>query len=378
MTPTQLFYKKAESKKTKDSDLPNFFVYHLTIEQGLPSANVSAVKKCYEECDLHPPSWLASHFSNGLRSKPRRFIKSGGGYRLEGALRDKIASLLADSPAESSPISSDELAGIEYYGVAGGSKDCQDAILRLLQFGDRIIHARILTHSNNHCILLTVNAGDLVAVKSGFSSGYGGAGPTTFSHVLQLLAAHGAEIEEYEVGETTIEEVDSSALKISDIERLDNSKPVQPTRWHEYVLESDYEKFKDGTLWKDFPTIIPFAIVDDRIMDLAMSFWDDPDDKLLKGYRRLEDLVRQRTNVQGHGTKLLSQVFQPNKPKLSWRGIDDGERVGRATLFTAAFMAHRNPRAHRELKGYQDVQLMEFLLLNHLYRLEKEAYVVEE
>lgn len=30
----------------------------------------------------------------------------------------------------------DELEGLEYHGVAGGSHDCQDAVMRLLQFGD--------------------------------------------------------------------------------------------------------------------------------------------------------------------------------------------------------------------------------------------------
>jgi len=34
-------------------------------------------------------------------------------------------------------------------------------------------------------------------------------------------------------------------------------------------------------------------------------------------------------------------------------------------------MAYRNPRAHREVEGYRTDQLAEFLLLNHLYRLER-------
>ena len=379
MTPTQKFYANAKSKMSKDSDLPNFFVYHLTIELGQRAATVSAVKRCYEECDHHPPSWLASHFSNGLRSKPRRFIKSDGGYRLEGKLRDKIAALFAGKSATEGALGNDDdLAGIGYSGIAGGSKDCQDAIVRLLQFGDQITRARILTYSKFHCILLTVNVGDLVAIKSGFSSGYGGEGPKTFSYVLQLLSTHGAEIEEYQVEDSVIERVDSSALKMSDIERIEHSQPIRPTRWHDYVLETDYESAEDGTLWNNFPPIVPFAIIDNRIMDLALSFWTGPDDRLLTAYRRLEDLVRGRTGIDDHGATLFSQAFLGKTPKLIWRGINDGEKVGRANLFTGAFMAHRNPRAHRELKSYQDVQLTELLILNHLYRLEKEAHLAEQ
>jgi hypothetical protein len=110
-------------------------------------------------------------------------------------------------------------------------------------------------------------------------------------------------------------------------------------------------------------------------MDLAISFWKDPDDRLLKGYRRLEDMIRERIQTHEHGTKLLSEAFVGNNPKLTWKNIDDAEKIGRGNLFTAAFMAHRNPRAHRVLKTYRDAQLSEFLLLNHLYRLESESHL---
>ena len=88
-------------------------------------------------------------------------------------------------------------AGIEYVGVSGISKECQDAVLRLLQFGNKISRAQILSSSRVsysgasasgvHCLLLTVESGDVIAVKSGFSSGYRGEGPRTFSEVLQIL-----------------------------------------------------------------------------------------------------------------------------------------------------------------------------------------------
>src|SRR5260370_32612901 len=91
--------------------------------------------------------------------------------------------------------------GIEYAGAPGVTAACKDAVMRLIQYGDHITRARILSYSNEHCLLLTVNCGDLIAVKSGFASGYEGEGPSGLSFVLQLLEAHGAEIEEYDVGE---------------------------------------------------------------------------------------------------------------------------------------------------------------------------------
>jgi hypothetical protein len=59
---------------------------------------------------------------------------------------------------------SERPAGIEYVGLPGFSKECQDAILRLLQYGNHITHVRILSSSNDHCLLLTVEVGDVVAV----------------------------------------------------------------------------------------------------------------------------------------------------------------------------------------------------------------------
>ena len=58
-----------------------------------------------------------------------------------------------------------------------------------------------------------------------------------------------------------------------------------------------------------------------------------------------------------------------------WTGMNSGEKAGRGNLFSGAYGAHRNPRAHRELKSEHAEQLREFLLLNHLYHLEKEAEV---
>lgn len=265
------------------------------------------------------------------------------------------------------------LAGMQYLGLSGLSQECQDAVMRLLQYGDRITHARILTCSNEHCLLLTVNVGDLIAVKSGFGSGYQGAGSRTFSFVLQLLEAHGADIEEYEVCHDLIERLDMSALTTADIADLETARPVRPSRWYDYVFEEHWEQKESGVLWKEFKPVIPYAIIDSRITDLAIRFWDGPDDCLLTGYRRLEDIVRERTGLDEHGAKLFSQAFQVATAKLVWKDLDSGEQDGRASLFTAAYKAYRNPRAHRELERHPNEQLAEFLLLNHLYLLVKES-----
>lgn len=269
--------------------------------------------------------------------------------------------------------SGDELAGIQYHGIAGASLDCQNAVMRLLQFGDRIPKAHILSCANAHCLLLSNEIGDRIAVKSGFASGYGGEGPRRFSYVLQFLYALDTEIEEVDVDEDMIERLDRSALTTSDLDVIDTAKPVRPKRWPSYLSAEDFDRAHDGTLWREFPPVIPLAIIDPRIADLALSFWDEPDNKLLKGYRRLEDIFRRRADIDEHGAKLFSKAFTGDEARLFWKDLNEGQKAGRLNLFTGAFLAHRNSRAHRELKASSTELLSEFLVLNHLYRLEREV-----
>jgi hypothetical protein len=267
------------------------------------------------------------------------------------------------------------LAGIEYHGVAGSSEDCQQAVVRLLQCGVSLVRARIVTFGKIHCLLLTNEIGDLIAVKSGFSSGYGGTGPACFSVVLQLLLSHHIEIDEWVTDQALVDRLDQSALTVTDIECVTTGKAVRPSRWSEYVLKHHRDLSRDGTVWRGFPPLVPLSIVDPRIMDLAINFWNDPDGNLMRGYRRLEDIIRERTGFADSNTKLFSRVFTGQDMALTWAVQDESEKNGRYNLFTGAYMAYRNPRAHRE--SPQSELLSEFLLLNHLFRLEREAIKVD-
>lgn len=72
---------------------------------------------------------------------------------------------------------------------------------------------------------------------------------------------------------------------------------------------------------------------------------------------------------------MFSKAFSGSDGPLTWNDADDGARTGRMNLFTGTYGAHRNPRAHRELGGGPGELLAEFLLLNHLYWLERDAAV---
>lgn len=237
------------------------------------------------------------------------------------------------------------------------------------------MRARIVSTGNTHCLILTNEVGDMIAVKSGFSSGYGGAGPECFSVVLQFLHSHHVDIDEWIADQALIARFDESALTADDVDRIAMGKAVQPSQWPKYILDRHREQGRNGTLWREFPPLIPFSIIDPRIMDLAINFWDDPDSNLMRGYRLLEGIFRERTGFTEGTTKLFSRVFTGKDAALTWVMLDESERNGRYNLFTGAYMAYRNPRAHQEVPKSE--LLSEFLLLNHLFQLEQEAVRVD-
>ncbi len=264
-------------------------------------------------------------------------------------------------------------AAIQYVGMGGTTKPCVEAIQRFLQFGDQPSKARILTRETHHGILLTFGEHDLVAVKSGFGSGYAGEGSHGLAYVLQLLEAHGVEIDEVVVKPNIFERIDLSALTQADIRAIERAKPVRPQRWHDYILDREERRGENKLLWRDFPPVIPFSIVDPRIIDLALTFWDDPDKRIITAFRRLESQIRARTGSEEHGSKLMAQALLSDVPKLKWPGLGSGEQRARCQLFSAAFATYRNPRSHREIEEGPEEQLAEFLVVNELYRLEKIA-----
>ncbi|MEZ4591461.1 MAG: TIGR02391 family protein [Chloroflexota bacterium] len=272
-------------------------------------------------------------------------------------------------------------AGIQYVGELGITSLCLDAIAKILHFGDTINAAKLLTCSQAHCFLLTVDSDFYVAVKSGFSSGYSGEGPRGLATALLLLERHGAQIQEYSVSKEIINKIDQSCLTIEDIELLENSSPVRPNRLYDYKFALSYE-YRNDTDWLNelFPPTVPLGIIDRRLTDLALKFQENPDMVLISGYRRLEDIVRNRTGLsQESSSRLFSKAFHANQNKslLTWENVDAGEHSGRSQLFTGSYLAFRNRRAHQEFNHFTRNSkidaLQEFLLLNQLYVLEKHS-----
>lgn len=275
------------------------------------------------------------------------------------------------------------LAAIQYVGYSGNTASCVRALVRLLHFGELISEVKLLTYASSgqdpiyrHCFLLSINYGELIAIKGGFTSGYHGTGPQGLSTALELFYSYGIEVSECFIDQCVFDRVNSSCLLLSDIERLSTEENISPVDKRKYVYYPENERsWPDLKLIKKkFPAEIPLKIIDDRIVDLAMQFKQNHDSALMSGYRRLEDIIRERTGlIHEHGEKLFSKAFIKDDSLLFWENLHPAENKGRATLFSATYMGYRNRRAHKETGGGINNDLREFLLLNQLYCLESTA-----
>jgi hypothetical protein len=55
---------------------------------------VTQIGECFKACDLTPPGRIAPYLSEGLKSRPQKFVKANGGYKLQRQYRDAVAKKL--------------------------------------------------------------------------------------------------------------------------------------------------------------------------------------------------------------------------------------------------------------------------------------------
>lgn len=167
--------------------------------------------------------------------------------------------------------------------------------------------------------------------------------------------------------------LDSGVLTITELDSILAMPRLRPMTWFDYIHAIHGLDESRAGVWGRFPLAMPWSILDDRLVDVALDFQARPTDSLLRGFRRLEDTIRSRTRLADGTAKLMSQAFGGDRSPLMWPVADPSEQTGRMQLFTGAFQAYRNAHAHRELDDDPAGLMNAFLLLNHLYALEREA-----
>ncbi|MCD6250692.1 MAG: TIGR02391 family protein [Psychrobacter sp.] len=270
-----------------------------------------------------------------------------------------------------------KLAGIQYLGDSGITQICKEAVIQLIHTGEKVQDVKILTfeeaHSKAHALLLTLEYDIQIIIKGSFASGYSGEGSKGYAFVLNLLKQYTGNINEYIVSKSIFERVSSSSLTVKDLEYINSIEPVRPARWYDSAY---LYKEGEGKIFSEFPLTIPMALLDARLIELALDFNINPDNAIMSAYRKLESIVKERTGLNNEsGVKLFAKAFQGDDPVLYWENLDSGESKGRASLFTSVFMAYRNNRAHQESHHNLSDDIREFMLINQLFILESDAVV---
>lgn len=127
-------------------ELIQYFAYHLTAELGEPVATPKRVNDCFVDCDLTPPGNTAARMSEGVKSKPQRYVKVPGGYKLHRHAREAISTKLG---AETMTVqTSAVLRGLENKLPAGAARDFLKETIDCFEVGANratIVMAWILT-----------------------------------------------------------------------------------------------------------------------------------------------------------------------------------------------------------------------------------------
>jgi hypothetical protein len=268
------------------------------------------------------------------------------------------------------------LAQVQYHGSHYTTQSCLDAIARLLSAHAWVDRALLLTSQQDHGFFLDVQEPEPIFNRCGFKSGYLGEGPAGLAIALYLFRRFGVEVEEVLVSESLLTRLNENRLTQADLAFIAAAEIIRPIRTHDYMFDGLSHRGRSGDRMREqFAPTVPWFVLDDRLADLAIILPRDPDKAVFEAFRRLESQVKKRCELPLGiaGVDVFKKAFRGSGALLTWNDASGGELEGRAQMFEAAFMAYRNPRAHREEVGGTARAYREFYVVNELFLLEAEA-----
>lgn len=266
----------------------------------------------------------------------------------------------------------------QYHGSPLATQPCLDAVVRLITQPKNVSLVLLLTCGQNHAFYLETQDPSPVLIKSGFTSGYPGEGPAGLAIALHLLQRHRIDIGEVEITPAAMSRLNGSKLTASDVSKIREGRHILPARIYDYMHDGLKGRGRPVDQMRlAAPLVIPWAVLDDRLVEFAIEFDLEPDMAVFKAFRRLEVLVKERCGLgaESHGKKVFQQAFRGGGAVLEWSGLPSAEADGRAMLFEGAYAAFRNARAHRDSAPDKVGAYREFLLINELFLLEAEAVI---
>ena len=261
---------------------------------------------------------------------------------------------------------------IQYMGRAGDSMACLLAVDTIVNSQNPPRKASVVTHvtdrrnwQREHLLLFwDWNALELAVVHSGFTSGYGGEGPRTFSEALCMLSDRKIPTNEIYVDELVFQAIEHRRLTTRLIESLrsaDAGSVEEP--WHA-IWERHQDEVEAHAFWQMRHQPKPdFDFLDPELTERCQTLYPaNVQAAIREAYLVVEE--RLRSMMSGlddsgdilSGDKLLVKALHPETGNLTDKSLPRSEREGLFLMSKGAYQFVRNPRSHR-IVDENDAQL---------------------
>lgn len=128
------FYSSIDGAPSQNqSALVELFVYFLTVESGQEYATPKQVSDCFAACDLVVPGNVGARLSEGLKSKPPKYIRANGGYKLQRHMREALSRKLGAETVTAQ--TSATLRGLEQKLPVGANKEFLKEAIECFEVG---------------------------------------------------------------------------------------------------------------------------------------------------------------------------------------------------------------------------------------------------
>lgn len=129
----RFFNSIEEASSQTQTALIELFVYFLTVELAQEAATGKEVNQCFIDCDLTPPKATVARLSEGLKTKPQKYVKSAGGYKLQRHMRETLSKKLGAETTTTQ--TSAVLRSLEHKIPKGSSKEFLSETLDCFEIG---------------------------------------------------------------------------------------------------------------------------------------------------------------------------------------------------------------------------------------------------
>ncbi len=270
--------------------------------------------------------------------------------------------------------------GVQYIGMPGKSPTCLWAVDAIVNSENPPRKASVVTCMKDRCdshgehlfLFWDWNRVPLTVVHSGFTSGYPGEGPRSFSIALSMIKDRAIPTNDIILGESEFYAIENRRLTPQLIELL-RTADDSPTSWID-VAPIHWEQVEKQTFWETHhdPKMI-FDHIDPEISNQCRNLYSqDPESAVARAFvvveERLRALVGKSTGDVPDltGIALITKALHVDNGVLSDSSLTRSEREGMFLLFRGAYQFVRNPRAHRVVDDDDEQLTIDFMHLADL------------